>query len=320
MTYAAVVAADSPVAWWKLNEASGSSFVDSGSGTAANLNLTGSNLLYSQEGLDGLDAGGGTSIFWGGTNAYMSIGSLPSKLQFASASNFTIEAWVAIDPVKTSPGAAVVTESYSGDGNVRYMLGFSDGNAQTRKPSFGWYNGTWRLVQSPDSLDDGSWHHLVGTYDGGANQLELWVDGVSKGTLTPGGVQPTGTESFYVARRWDNGNDQFFTGWVDEVAMYNTKLTSTRISAHFAALNPPAAEMRTTMVGTDAVVTGSTPEIRLTEIFAESVIVDSTPGISLTQTFIEAVVEYVAPPIPDPVPASAVSAGARAKWERINWW
>lgn len=328
MTYAATISGDAPVGWWKLNEASGTTATDSGSGTAANGTYSGSNFLYSRPGIDSLDAGGGTSIFFGGTDAYVDIGAAPTKLCFASGTSFSLEAWVSFNSILTTPGAAVITEGYSGDGNVRYMLGFHNGGTNTRKPTFGWFNGSWRLVVSGNELTDSSWHHLVGTYDGGTNQLELWVDGVSQGTLTPGGTQPTGTENIYIGRRWDNGNDIYFNGWIDEPAMYNVKLTSTQIGNHYAARNASTSDVRATQQFIDLPLKSANPNAQVTQELIESVLKHVNPSARTTQLYIEMVVKrhalsavysldaYIA----DHPAAVASSTGAQAKWERINWW
>lgn len=290
VTYAAEVAADSPVAWWKLNETSGTNAEDDGSGTDADGTYTGGFTL-DEPGIDGADAGGGSSVRFDGTNGYVAVGALPSKLQFASGTDFTVEAWCAFDGSLSSPGAAIVSEAFSGDGGVRYMLGTYDGSGATRKPSFGWYNGSWRLAASSTELTDGNWHHLVGTYDGGANELELWVDGTSVATLTPGGTQPGGTENLYLGRRWDTGGSQYFNGWLDEVALYSTKLSSTRIAAHFDAYNADPTVAAVTTAFAEAVAIDSSAGARVTTAFAEAVAVDSTPGARVTGAWVEAVVE-----------------------------
>lgn len=282
MTYASVVAADTPVAWWKLNETSGTSAADSGSGTAANGTYTNTYTL-GRIGIDSLDAGGGTSVLFG-SNGYVTVGTLPSKLQFASGTDFSVEAWVAFSG--TSNGPAVVTEAFAGDGNVRYMLGFYSGSAVQQKASFGWYNGSWRLVSDSTDINDGGWHHLVGTYDGGANQLELWVDGASVGTLTPGGTQPTGTETLYLGRRWDSGAG--FNGWIDEVALYSAKLTSTQIGAHYGAFNASDPGRRVSQVAVEYPLT-PTPNRRASELVTEFTLTP-VPNRRASQVVVEAIV------------------------------
>jgi hypothetical protein len=263
MTYAATVAGDSPVAWWKLNETVGTTATDSGSGTAANGTYT-NTWTYGLSGIDSADAGGGTSVK-AGTNGYITVGALPAKLQFASGTSFSIEAWCAFQG--SAPGPALVTEAFAGDGTVRYMLGFYNGSSWTDFPSFGWYNGSWRLIQSATGIGNGLWHHVVGTFDG--TQLRLYVDGsLVAGPTTPGGTQPGGTETLYIGRRWDSGT-YFDDGWLDEVAMYSVALSSTQVSNHYGARNTTADPLRVTSVWAEAALTGIDPAVRVTGVWAE---------------------------------------------------
>jgi len=271
--YQTAVIADNPVAYWPLNELTGTVANDYGSGTPDPGTYTNGPLL-GQPGVDGADPYPGTSVFFDGTDDHITMGALASKLQFASGADFSVEAWVAFEGRLTTPGAAVVGEAYAGDGTVRYTLGFHNGGTNTvsRKPSFGWYNGAWRKVDSAVELTDSAWHHLVGTYNGGTNQLELWVDGASVGTLTPGGSQPGGTESLYVGRRWDGGGNQYFNGYIDQVAIYGSRLSSSRILAHYGARSfTPAADL-VTAVWTEVAIADATIKPVVTGIWAEAAV------------------------------------------------
>jgi len=294
VTYAAEVTTDAPKGWWKLNDTSGTTAVDSGSGTANDGTYTNpTGLELNHLGIDDGDAGASSSVWFKGAlspgTGYITMGTLAAKLQFAAGTDFTIEAWCAFDGTLANPGEALVGEAFAGDGTVRYTLGFKDGD---RFPTFGWYNGSWRNVKSATELTDGGWHHLVGTYDGAANQLELWVDKVSKGTLTPGGTQPGGTESLYIGRRWDNNGQVYFNGFIDEVALYSTKLSSTRIAAHYdAKALSTAIPARVTQEWVEAVAAGATNRARVSQEWVEAVVVGAQARARVSQVWIEAVVE-----------------------------
>lgn len=270
MTYASVVSADAPDAWWKFNETQGTSLADSGSGTAANLTISGSGTIFGVAGIDSGDTA--TNYCIGMPSSYGSV-AMPTKLQFAG--DFTIEAWVAFNNT-TSKAIAVVSEAYAGDNTVRYFLGFWTGSTDSRKPSFGWYNGAWRVIQSASDITDTDWHHLVGTWDNTASQMELWVDGTSvAGPTTPGGTKPGGTETLYVGRRWD-GN-AYFPGYMDEVAMYAKKLSGTAIGNHYGAYNP-AYGVRATQFYGEATVEGTTRStVKATQFYVEAVVTLAPP-------------------------------------------
>jgi hypothetical protein len=274
VTYASEVSSDSPVAWWGLDETSGTTANDAGSGTAFNGTYTNTYRL-GIPGIDGADTGGGTAVDFtnpaivgAGTGVgHIAFSTIPTKLQFASGTAFSIEAWVAFGNTVANAGA-VVTEAYAGDGAIRYMLGFYDGSNGTRTPSFGWYNGSWRLIQG-SAITDTDWHHLVGTFDG--TQLRLYVDGsLAAGPTTPGGTQPGGTEALYINRRWDSSTQ--YDVFVDEVAMYASELSSTRVSAHYGAYNPAVENAMATGVVLDAIVQATSRPVYATSLVLDVVV------------------------------------------------
>lgn len=288
MTYASVIAADAPLAWWRLDETSGTSAADSGSGTAANGTYNGSYTL-AEPGIDGADAGGGTSVlFADGSGDYVDVGAMPAKLQLAVGAAFSLEAWVAMGSDLSSNGPAIITEAFAGDGTVRWMLGTFNGSSPTATPSFGWYNGAWRLVQASSAINDDLWHHLVGTFDG--TQQRLYVDGsLVAGPTTPGGTQPGGNENLYIGRRWDSAAS--WLGFIDEVAIYSSALSSTQVSNHYAAFNPSPTALRATQAIAQAVQTDATPELRATQALVQAVQTDTSPELRVSQIVVQMVAE-----------------------------
>ena len=89
-------------------------------------------------------------------------------------------------------------------------------------------NGTLSDVYSTASINDGNWHHVLGTYDGtsGANKLKLYVDGVlHQATANSTGVKSnTNTEACIGAL--SGGVDWYWNGNIDEVAVFNTNQSS----------------------------------------------------------------------------------------------
>ena len=99
--------------------------------------------------------------------------------------------------------------------------------------SFGvWNNGAY-TVTTPGALNDGQWHHVVGTM--GPGGVTLWADGRRVGTNTATSVaQP-------YAGYWRIGGDSswdgnpYFAGDIDEVAVYPSTLTRTEVQDHYLA-------------------------------------------------------------------------------------
>lgn len=270
MTYASVIAADSPVAWWRLDETSGTSVADSGSGTADNGTLTGTGTTLGLNGIDTADSGGGTAYKFAGSS-YIDCGALASKLQFAIGSSFSIEAWAAFPSTLDTATGPILCEAYAGDGTVRWCLGHWDGQFRNYA-AFGWYNGQWRTISDTSTpLNDDLWHHYVGTFDG--TQVRLYIDGsLVAGPTTLGGTQPGGNENLYIGRRWDSAN--YWTGWLDEIAIYSSALSSTQVGNHYAAMN------LSTTIGT-----------RVTQTVVEAVVASANPRIRATQSIVEVVTD-----------------------------
>ena len=88
-------------------------------------------------------------------------------------------------------------------------------------------------VGTTESYNDGIWHHVAMTYENGI--LELFVDGVSKGTDdaegSGGGLY---TEAGGIALGRDgNYSAYYFNGQMDEVKIYNYVLTSNQIQVDY---------------------------------------------------------------------------------------
>ena len=87
---------------------------------------------------------------------------------------------------------------------------------------------------------DTNWHHLVFKliYNSGAGTfgLELYIDGTSVGTAS-GTVPTTGTIDFTNGSTFIGGGiaNRYYNGNIDEVAVWNTALTSTQIQSIYNA-------------------------------------------------------------------------------------
>lgn len=243
MSFEDEIAADNPVAWWKMDASSqgGGQLEDYGSGTDADLDVNGPVL-----GEPTLVSGSTASMrFRGAPNTdYCARAGTPAKLQVSGA--FSIESLVLVPSTKNTLGT-IFCERY-GDGNIRYALTGYNGTTDTRKPSFGWLNGfgAMDLATSPDDLTQDEAHHVIGTYDG--SDLRIYVDGALKDTTTPSTAQPGGSGNIQIGLRWDNAlpipsdPNEYFTGTLQHVVFYDTELSSGRVLDHYnAGFAPPVS-------------------------------------------------------------------------------
>lgn len=111
---------------------------------------------------------------------------------------------------------------------------------------YGNYDGSTEVIQSSASYNDGNWHHVVGTQ--GPNGMALYVDGQLIGTTAATSAQ---AYSGYWRLGGDNLNgwpnqpsSEYFSGQIDEFAVYPTVLSATQAATHYAlghgALAPTA--------------------------------------------------------------------------------
>lgn len=225
MTYSATVLADSPVLYWRLGESSGSTAADtSGNGRAGT--YSGS---YTQ-GAAGLLTGDSDTavVFSSGKVAIASA----SWMDFGTA--LTAEAWIKFNN-KTNYREFMSRYTNSTTRAWEFRTEQSTGKAQFVKIA----GGTATATGTTDLSDDVR-HHCVATYDG--SNIKLYVDKVLQATVaTTGSI--SGAGEFHVGTR-DAALDLTFAGTVDEVALYSTVLSATRIGAHYddgtTAPPPPA--------------------------------------------------------------------------------
>jgi signal peptidase I len=227
--YTTAVLTDSPYAFYRLDEPSGTSAADSAGG-----NRTGTYASVATYGQTGaLPHNAGYAVGLSGTGRMVAGGT--GQLDPLT---FSAELW--FRTTTTSGGKLIGFES----SRNATSLGF-DREAFMRTDGTVVYMGsatTKNLLVSPTALNNGAWHHLVVTSvpSGTLEQSFMYVDGVlvDSGTTNRAatayigwwrvgyGTLPTGKD--YPA-------SASFTGSVDDVAVYTTQLTAARVAAHYAA-------------------------------------------------------------------------------------
>jgi hypothetical protein len=88
--------------------------------------------------------------------------------------------------------------------------------------------GTVHTVTGAAVVNDGFWHHAVGTYDG--TTMRLYVDGVADGTLTTGVTTTLASKSARIGAQIAGVTQQFFTGSIAEAFIRYSVITTTEIA------------------------------------------------------------------------------------------
>ncbi len=225
------VLGDSPVSYWPMNEASGSSATDWAS--LSDLALTNG----TTRGVDGKDVPPtAKATRFSGANGVS--GSTPTAT--TGPQRFSVEAW--FRTTSTSGGKIV------GFGNAKTGTSSSYDRHiymnNSGRLTFGVHPGMVREITTAGSYNDGAWHHVVGTLDGSG--MTFWVDGVKAGQRS----DTTSAQSYSGYWRvggdsqsgWPNsGSSNFFNGTISDVAVYDRALTRGEVSDHWTASGRPAA-------------------------------------------------------------------------------
>lgn len=232
LTYAEEVLADSPLVYWRLGEASGTTAVDeTGDHDATYENSP-------TLGAGGLITGADTAVNLdrGGASPQRVVKSHVAAL--SGFANITVEFWFQFDSLPPA----------SGDGSSGVMLcskhaGGTDGEFYVAYVK----GGTLRLATintSPARDDyDVSWtpsvdvpYHIVATYNG--SDKHMYVNGteVGVGGTHAGDLRSISSVDLMVGD-YNQGADTAWQadGIFDEVAIYDTALSAARIQAHYDA-------------------------------------------------------------------------------------
>lgn len=229
--YSLEVMADAPVAYWRLGESSGLVATDSsGNGQDGTYNATG--VTYSVEGA--LEDGTTGVTLDGATWVDIPAGVMNLA---TSTSPKTLEVWF-----KTTATTAALIGCRNAAGTPVFDLGVGH-NGATGDPgkltalirSDG--NTLLNMGFSTALANDGGWHHAVLTY-GVDRNVRLYLDGVVvRGPFSSGaGTGYTFEDGWTrIGDERQNGTITNLLGSVDEVAVYGSELSDTRVLAHYQA-------------------------------------------------------------------------------------
>jgi hypothetical protein len=147
-----------------------------------------------------------------------------------NTASLSLEAWVS---TSTAQDMVIARRANVADGTVQFELSITSGEAT-------WTVGlgstcTPTVLYSATRIDNGAFHHLVGSYDAVSGVASLYVEGVLEDAFSIGGTLCAlpATADFSLAQGQGAAAD--FTGILDEVAIYDSALPATRVAAHYSA-------------------------------------------------------------------------------------
>lgn len=230
-SYIEQISNSGPKVWYRFNETAGTPVnFGSLSTTSTFIDL----LLNEQTDVDG------RAVYLNGSNSYIQLPSHPEFSLFNDRS-FTVECWVKIANADTNRTSPLEIFRLNAPSSPHYAVSLTvDGTAGTRgKVRLG---SAWTTdILSTNAIDDGTWHHIVYTYN--TSSVKLYIDGTLNSSTTPTNLIASfnfdqSTKKLigagYVGTA-QSSISQYFKGRIDEFAAYDYELTSTNILANFNA-------------------------------------------------------------------------------------
>ncbi len=225
-SYRQVVQSDNPLGYWPLDEPDGTTIKDaSGNGHEGTCH---GGVKLGQPGISTLP--NNKCIELDGRSGYINLGQVS---QINGLKQITVEAWIRWtgSPRGLTQAADVLRkEAVLALGGGWYA---NFGAATHHKARFWIYTPQHTWANSDNGitdLDDGRWHHIVGVYDG--QFVRIYVDGLEESAVEIGSTSlSSNTNPLLIG--CSAGHGEFFTGQIDEPAVYARALSPVEVYEHY---------------------------------------------------------------------------------------
>jgi hypothetical protein len=220
------LAASGPVGIWKLDEGSGT--------TVADTSGSGNNGVLSDDVSWVPGVFGGSGLGFGGSGEVK----VADNNALEPPTSVTVSAWVRNDG---SPGAFryIVAKGANGCVAASYGLYSGPNGGLQFYVSKGRGSTFSRSADAGQSVWDGQWHLVVGTYDGSTIRLYIDGDQVGSGTAWDGSLEYLlpNSNDFYIGN-YPGCSDHNFVGDIDDVMVWGRALVSNDITALLSGGGP----------------------------------------------------------------------------------
>lgn len=222
MAYSAVVLADAPKGYWRLEHYSGTTAADS-SGNGHDGTVSGNYSQYAESILPGYPLASRCVEFNEGRVT------VADDADFSGATEVTLEAWFEVTTSGSSTRHTVLmrgTDDASGLGII------VDDACFTSSGSIRVYAGNVGSFTYTASLALDTPYHIVVTID--TTATELYLNNANVATFA-GGTLSLGSSSITIGQQDRVAYEYSLLGYIDEIAFYDTVLDATDVEAHYEA-------------------------------------------------------------------------------------
>jgi hypothetical protein len=219
-----------PLAYWKLDESSGTTINDS-SGHGYNLTRYNAAAVYNSGKIN-------KAVDFDGSNDHLGSDSVSNPFEYAGG-NMSLSMWVNKDSGEAD-GGNIICKPWNGSGQYNYCISATSGG----NVGVSLVGATTWSTSAPSVLTSGTWSHLVATIDGTTKAVKIYKDGVlvksdthNISNWTPssgdGNVAFSIGTLYPYGEGWAGNTGFSFDGKIDEVKFYNAALSEDEIEADF---------------------------------------------------------------------------------------
>ncbi|MDO8487707.1 MAG: DUF2341 domain-containing protein [bacterium] len=214
-------AGNPPVGWWKLDDNTGSTTVDS-SGNGITGTIT--EAVWTPGKI-------GSALNFDGVNDGVDLGINAVSPKISGAAKVTVSAWANIETYPADASRERILSVFMANGTTALALSVFDDSGQIEVAGRSQTTDGFQTARVTSAMQ-GSWHHFTGVFDYAADIIYVYIDGQLQLTqavtfgatsYTPG-TPTTSTDSL------GTSVSEFVDGTIDDVRIYNYGLTQAQIS------------------------------------------------------------------------------------------
>jgi hypothetical protein len=147
--------------------------------------------------------------------------------------SFSLSAWYNLQPIEGNGSSRFFVYEGSDDYDLSYAARDTDGDGSVDDGQAYTHGGTNTPQDYIDAATQNTWHHVLTTYesDGSDTTITYWIDGVKQTTTMVQASNTIGSPAIHVGDYRSGTSDRDWDGLIDEVAVWDTKLSDQQVSS-----------------------------------------------------------------------------------------